>query len=56
MAQYYTSAFTACAGPDSLSVLWSTHEDPGPNQYPAWVGYDVLRRAAGECGWASFVR
>lgn len=55
---YNLSAYSYAPGPDSLYVIWTTYEPPGPDQYPAWVGYDVLRRAAGqgECDWPSFVR
>lgn len=58
-AQGYTlSAYPYAADPESLYVIWTTSEPPGPDPYPAWVGYDVLRRAAGqgECEWANFVR
>jgi len=53
---YSLDAYAICAGSDSLYVIWTAYEPPGPDPYPAWVGYDVLRRAAGACEWASFVR
>ena len=54
---YNLSAYSTCASSDSLYVIWTASEPPGPNPYPDWVGYDVLRRMPTECGdWESFVR
>ena len=54
---YNLSAYSTCASTDSSDVIWTASEPPGPNPYPDWVGYDVLRRFPTDCGdWPSFVR
>jgi hypothetical protein len=44
----YVSAYTACAPPDSVYVIWLAY-DPSPAAYPDWVGYDVMRRVLPGC-------
>jgi hypothetical protein len=50
-AQYTLSAYSTCAPPDSMYVIWTTYDPSGsPGGNPEWVGYDVMRRALPGCG------
>lgn len=49
------SSGSSCGSGTQVSVEWTFYDDPSsPIGLPQWVGYDVYRRSAAQCG--SFVR
>src|SRR5262245_4185656 len=48
-AQTYLNV-SAQSTASNVHVSWSLQEGSHPGGYPAWTGFDVLRRSVGECG------